>query len=150
MEWNRTVDRALVSGVSEAAVVELKKTEIMDKVKESVEQNGNKPELFGEIVRAAVALLEKLIAKVMRKVRDIAEKVIGKAIDAVKETPKETKRPSQQKPSVLASKYPRLKEIDRRLKDQNKAIFEREKKRDKLKKELSECTGIFKGGRRKE
>ena len=150
MEWNRTVDRALVSGVSEAAVVELKKTEIMDKVKESVEQNGNKPELFGEIVRAAVALLEKLIAKVMRKVRDIAEKVIGKAIDAVKETPKETKRPSQQKPSVLASKYPRLKEIDRRLKDQNKAIFEREKKRDELKKELSECTGIFKGGRRKE
>ncbi len=150
MEWNRTVDRALVSGVFEAAVVELKKTEIMDKIKQSVEQNGNKPELFGEIVRAAVALFEKLIAKVMRKVRDIAEKVIGKAIDAVKETPKETKRPSQQKPSVLASKYPRLKEIDRRLKDQNKAIFEREKKRDELKKELSECTGIFKGGRRKE
>ena len=37
-----------------------------------------------------------------------------------------------------------------RLKDQNEAIFEREKKRDKLKKELSGCTGIFKGGRRKE
>lgn len=34
--------------------------------------------------------------------------------------------------------------------EQNKAIFEREKKRDKLIKELSECTGIFKGGRRKE
>ena len=46
--------------------------------------------------------------------------------------------------------YPRLKEIDNRLKEQNKAIFEREKKRDKLKKELSECTGIFKGGRRRE
>ena len=35
-----------------------------------------------------------------------------------------------------------MKEIDNRLKEQNKAIFEREKKRDKLKKELSECTGI--------
>ncbi|MCM1500579.1 MAG: MobA/MobL family protein, partial [Clostridium sp.] len=34
--------------------------------------------------------------------------------------------------------------------EQNKAIFGREQKRDKLKKELSECTGIFKGGRRKE
>ncbi len=62
----------------------------------------------------------------------------------------ETERPPQPKPSVLASKYPRLKEIDSKLKEQNKAIFEREKKRDKLKKELSECTGIFKGGRRKE
>jgi len=51
---------------------------------------------------------------------------------------------------VLAGKYPRLKEVDSRLKDQNKAIFAREKKRDMLKKELSECTGIFKGGRRKE
>ncbi len=56
----------------------------------------------------------------------------------------------QPKPSMLADKYFRLKEIDSRLKDQNKAIFEREKNRDQLKKELSECTGIFKGGRRKE
>ena len=59
-------------------------------------------------------------------------------------------RPPQPKPSVLARKYPRLKEIEGRLKDQNKAIFGREKERDMLKKELSECTGIFKGGRRKE
>ncbi len=62
----------------------------------------------------------------------------------------ETERPPQPKPSVLASKYPRLKEIDSRLKDQNRAIYEREKKWDNLKKELSGCTGIFKDGRRKE
>lgn len=61
-----------------------------------------------------------------------------------------TERPQQPKPSVLAGKYLRLKEIEGRLKDQNKVIFGYEKKRDKLKKELSECTGIFKGGRRKE
>ena len=220
MEWNRAVDRAIVSGVSETEVVELKKTEITEKVKESVEQNGNKPELFRAIVRAAILLLECLIIKAMQKVMDIAEKVIDKAVDAIKEIPKEmeshahvkagsatqqekkkipfsvnlrqetdmqnkaeqsqqkntvavkksiieqikaeqksvpaetnrleTERPPQPKPSILASKYPRLKEIDSKLKEQNKAIFEREKKRDKLKKELSECTGIFKGGRRKE
>ena len=51
---------------------------------------------------------------------------------------------------MLVRKYPRLKEIEGRLKEQNKAIFGREKKRDILKMELSECTGIFKGGRRKE
>ena len=220
MEWNRAVDRAVVSGVPEAEILELKKTGIMDRVKESVEQNGKKLELFGDIVRAAIALLERLIAKVMQ----IAEKVIGKAVDDIKETPKEmpeesesyiqeengqtvpserkkipfpfdyyrkaetqnkveqpqqkntattsksaikqmdaeqksipaeikrseTERPPEPQPSVLAAKYPRLKEIDDRLKDQNRAIYAREKKRDKLKKEQSECTGIFKGGRRKE
>ena len=220
MEWNRAVDRAIVSGVPDAELVELKKTEITGRVKESVEQNGQKPELFGDIVRAAIALLERLIAKVLQKVMDMAEKVMGKAADVIKEAPKETEnrvrvedvptvqsekkkmpfpvnpqqetamqnktempqqktiaavkksivgqikaeqksvsaetrqleteRLPQPKHSVLASKYPRLKEIDSRLKDQNKAIFEREKKRDKLKKELSVCTGIFKGGRRKE
>ena len=220
MEWNRAVDRAIVSGVSETEVIELKKTEITDRVKESVEQNGSKPELFGDIVRAAIVLLERLIAKVMQKAMDMAEKVIGRVSDVIKEAPKETEnhvhaedvptvqperkkipfpvkphqkadvqdktvqtqqkdavtvkksiieqmkpeqksvpaqtkqpeteRPPQPKPSVLASKYPRLKEIEGRLKDQNKAIFGYEKKRDKLKKELSECTGIFKGGRRKE
>ena len=66
------------------------------------------------------------------------------------ETMQTAERPPQPKMSVLASKYPRLKEIEGRLKDQNKAIFGRERKRDKLKKELSECTSIFKGGRRKE
>ena len=164
MEWNRAVDRAIVSGVPDTVLVELKKTEITDRVKESVEQNGSKPELFGDIVRAAVAVLERLIAKVMQKVMVFSEKVVGKAVDAEKKTLEETERhihvkdkpsvqperPPQPKPSVLAGKYPRLKEIDSRLKDQNEAIFEREKKRDKLKKELSGCTGIFKGGRRKE
>ena len=33
MEWNRTVDRAIVSGVSDAEIVELKKAEITEKVK---------------------------------------------------------------------------------------------------------------------
>ncbi len=219
MEWNRTVDRAVVSGVPEAGILELKKTEITDRVKESVDQNGKKPELFRAIVRAAILLLECLIVKAMQKAMDFSEKVIGKAADAEKETSEETEirfhekdeaihrqekkipfpfnyyrkevtqnkaeqpqqkstatveksvigqikaeqksvlaetkqleteRPPKPQPSVLAAKYPRLKEIDDRLKDQNKAIFEREKKRDKLKKELFECMGIFKGGRRKE
>ena len=219
MEWNKAVDRAVVSGVPETEILELKKTEITDRVKESVEQNGNKPELFEDIVKAAILLLERLIAKVMQKVMEMVEKAISKAV-VIEEMPKEsashiqaedepthqpeikkipfpfdhyrksekqnqteqpqqkgvaadkrsvieqtkaeqksvsaetkqpeTERPLQPRPSVLAAKYPRLKEIEDKLKDQNRAIFEREQKRDELKKELSECTGIFKGGRRKE
>lgn len=81
---------AIVSGVSETEVVELKKTEITDRIKESVEQNGSKPELFGDIVRAAILLLEYLIAKVMQKVMDFVAKGIGKTADAIKKMPEET------------------------------------------------------------
>ena len=190
MEWNRAVDRAIVSGVSETEIVELKKTEITDWVKESVEKNGSKPELFGDIVRAAVALLERLIVKAMQKAMDIVEKVIGKAVDAIKEVPKETgsrfragdspaaqperkkipfpvktyrKADAQDKagqsqqngtPTVKKSVIEQMKQDQKpvlsQTKQLNKVIFEYEKKRDRQKKELSECTGIFKGGRRKE
>ena len=54
MEWNRAVDRALVSGVSDEEVVGLKKTEITDRVKESVEQNGNKNRGFQSIFNSHV------------------------------------------------------------------------------------------------
>ena len=172
MEWNRTVDRAIVSGVADTEILELKKTEITDRVKESVAQNGRKPELFGDIVRVAVTLLERLIAKTIRKLlfpakgrldgeqpKDVKQSQPERAAEPKQtaEQPKQTaERPPHPKPSIPAAKYPRLKEIEGRLGKQNRAIFEREKKRDKLKKELSECNvsfrymGVFKGGRRKE
>ena len=172
MEWNRAVDRAIVSGVADTEILELKKTEITDRVKESVAQNGRKPELFGDIVKAAVALLERLIAKTIRKLlfpakgrldgeqpKDVKQSQPERAAEPKQtaEQPKQTaERPPHPKPSIPAAKYPRLKEIEGRLGKQNRAIFEREKKRDKLKKELSECNvsfrymGVFKGGRRKE
>ena len=83
--------------------------------------------------------------------KSIVEQIKAEQKSVPAETkPLEIERPPQPKHSALASKYLHLKEIDNRLKEQNKAIFERVKKRDKLKKELSECMGIFKGGRRKE
>lgn len=47
MEWNSAVDHTIVSNVSETEVLKLKKAEITDRVKESIEQNGSKQELFG-------------------------------------------------------------------------------------------------------
>lgn len=108
MEWNRAVDRAIVSGVSETEILELKKTEITDRVKESVEQNSNKPELFGDIVRAAILLLERLIAKLMQKVMEFAEKVTGKAADAVKEASEGTEIRSHEKDEAICSQEKKI------------------------------------------
>ena len=66
IEWNRAVDCAIISGVSETEIVELKKMEITETVRESIEQNDNRPDLFMSIVRAAIVLLERLITKVIQ------------------------------------------------------------------------------------
>ena len=140
MEWNRTVDRALVSGVSETEVVGLKKTEITDRVKESVEQNGKKPELFGDIVRAAVALLEKLIAKIMQKVMDFVEKAIGKTAVTKKETPKTTEIHVHAKDELAVQ--PEKKKIPfpinphRKMDTQNKAELPQQESTGTVKKSI--------------
>jgi hypothetical protein len=92
---------------------------------------------------------EYLIANSTEK-ENIIRKIKAEQKPVPVEIEQTAERPPQSKQSVLASKYLRLKEIESRLKDQNRAIFGREKERDMLKKELSECTGIFRGGRRKE
>ena len=39
-EWNRTADMALVSGIEEAKILEIKQTEIHDKVSSSIRKGG--------------------------------------------------------------------------------------------------------------
>ena len=60
-EWNRTADMALVSGISEARILEVKQTEIHDKVSQSIRKSGWLPNLFRSIVSKAKDFLQKLI-----------------------------------------------------------------------------------------
>ena len=39
--WNSTVDRALVSGITEQQILEIKKSKISEMIKEDIEKNGN-------------------------------------------------------------------------------------------------------------
>ena len=60
-EWNRTADIALVTGISEAKVLEVKQTEIHDKISNSIRKSGWLPNLFRSIVSKAKELLQNLI-----------------------------------------------------------------------------------------
>lgn len=60
-EWNRTADMALVTGISEAKVLEVKQTEIHDKVSQSIRKSGWLPNLFRSIVSKAKDFLQNLI-----------------------------------------------------------------------------------------
>lgn len=60
-EWSRTADMALVSGIEEAKILEIKQTEIHDKVSQSIKSEGWLPNLFRRIVNKAKDILQNLI-----------------------------------------------------------------------------------------
>ena len=60
-ERNRTADLALISGIEEAKILEIKQTEIHDKAGQSIRENGWLPNLFRGIVGKAKEFLQAII-----------------------------------------------------------------------------------------
>ena len=128
-QWNQTVDRALVSGVSEEKIMEVKQTEITDKLKQSVRRNGKQPTLFVRIIELAISVLELIVRKVL---------------DAV------VKQPERPRMSEGAANYPRLQGIYDELNKRNWAIHTEQRQLNLLELSLSELKGVFKAKQRKE
>ena len=159
--WNQTVDRALISGVPEGQILEVKQSKIGQKVKASIQKSGRNPALLKSLIMTAIYALELLIDKVFKMVSQKADKGIETVIKAEPEqTPvKEIKSfvkaeselvPEMPKKSALASKYPRLADIYNKLEKQNTAIYEREQQLASVEKEFAGAKGIFKAKQRKE
>ena len=155
-EWNRTVDRAIVSGMSEEDISSIKKKEITEKVRDSIDLYGDRPDLLASIIKLAIAVLELLINRIMLAAVGVAEKVLdvmpgagtGEATKTkVQETAVAVPHPEM---SLLASKYVLLKNVHKELQRQNEAIFNLERNRGNLEIELSDCNGVFKSGKRME
>ena len=72
MRWNCEVDRAIVSGVPETEIQQIKKKYITDRIRESVDIFGRKPERLGSIIMTAVMALALLISKVLDKARELS------------------------------------------------------------------------------
>jgi len=161
--WNQTVDRALLSGVLEQQIIEVKKVQIAGRVSQSIGRSGSRPELFAIIIEMAIRVLELLIMQII----DLSKKFVEKS-DTVSMKPevepsvrrserlKEVEKvsgeevPAKPKKSARAAEYPRMEEIYVKLQQQNRAISQKEQRLGNLETELSECKGIFKGKRRKE
>ena len=75
MRWNCEVDRAIVSGVVETEIQQIKKKYIFDRITESIDVFGNQPERFGTILMSTVAVLAMLISKVLRKTKELSAKL---------------------------------------------------------------------------
>ena len=162
--WNQTVDRALISGVPEEQIMEVKQSEIGQNAKASIKQSGRNPALFKRIIITAIYALELLINRIMKNAKAEVDKVADTVTEAkperkdyrevfkVKgsEEPTKVAVPEMPVKSVLASKFHRLTDIYHKLEKQNEAIYEREQQLDSLEKELANAKGIFKGKQRKE
>lgn len=137
MRWNREVDRAIVSGVAETEIQQIKKEYISDRIKESIDIFGSRPERFGTILMSAAAVLAMLISKVLQKVRELSAKLYDKE-QIQPQMP--VQEPVRQPAEAVA--YPKLFKIYKELKRQNQVIFEAEKERNALKFERDDLKGL--------
>ena len=123
-EWNRTADMALLSGISEAKILEVKQTEIHEKASQSIKSKGWLPNLFRSIVNKAKDFLQNLIRE-----HDMPPKPVLEIDMAEFRTMQKLMIKAQDK----------AKEI-RHLQD---TVL------PKLKQQLADTKGIFKGKERK-
>ena len=158
---------ALISGVPELQIVEVKRKQITEPIKKSIARKGNRPGLFARVVTVAVEALEFLIESVLFKksrevseqtsmiqagmpeaeqTESIAENIVPESI-AIKEEKTEPKQPEMRR---IASKYPKFFKVKKELDEQNVAIQQKQKQLSAKKKELSEVKGLFKGRKKKE
>jgi len=122
--WNNTADMALVSGIAEAKIIEIRNKHIYDEASRSVHKHGWLPGLFRGIIQKAKEILQGLI--------------------------RETAIPPKPVLSVDLTEYRKLQEL--MDKAQKEAVVIKHLKdvvKPGLEKQLSETTGLFKGKERK-
>ena len=123
-EWNRTADMALLSGISEAKILEVKRTEIHEKASQSIKSKGWLPNLFRSIVSKAKDFLQNLI--------------------------REKSMPPKPTLDIDMAEFRNMRNLMIRVQDEARGIRNlQDNILPKLKTQLAQTTGIFKGKERK-
>lgn len=76
MDWNREVDRAIISNVPMDDILQIKREHITEPIKRSNEIYGNKPQRLALILNMAITELVLLISKVLEAARAIRNKIL--------------------------------------------------------------------------
>ena len=76
MDWNREVDRAIISNVPMDDILQKKREHITEPIKRSIEIYGNKPQRLALILNMAITELVLLISKVLEAARAIRNKIL--------------------------------------------------------------------------
>ena len=122
-EWNRTADMALISGIEEAKILEIKKEEIHQKASQSIKAKGWLPNLFRSIVGKAKEFLQNLI--------------------------KQMALPPKPVLNMDMAEFRTMQKLMIRVQDRAREIRSLQDEVPKLKAQLAETKGIFKSKERK-
>lgn len=123
-EWNQAADMALVSGIAEAKIIEIKNEHIYNEASRSVQKHGWLPGLFRGIIQKAKEILQVLI--------------------------RETEVPLKPTLSVDMAEYRKMQKLMVKVQDEARTIKQlMHGELPKLEKQLAETTGLFKGKERK-
>ena len=143
-EWNRNVDRALLTGASETEVMAAKQSQIDEPVAESLREHGSDPKLFTGILQKAVGYLRGFV-EFLRETKYCDRDLEGTPlldhdvrIDITPEPlPAKPKgeRPSSEKQEAEVM---RLQQILNKMRKQEQKIYAIEKAVVKLEKDLKE------------
>lgn len=157
MRWNREVDRALVSGVTETEIQQIKQEYVPDRIRESIDSFGDKLERYGNIIMDAVIALALLISKVLQKARELSARLFDTelipsqiqkqepvSVFPKTETQTEPKIPPKPVMPAEAAEYPKLSKIYKELNRQNGIIFDAERERNALELECDSLKGFAK------
>ena len=122
-EWNRTVDVALVEGVSEEDILKIKQEKITDETMQSIRTNGWLPDMFCQIIRGAKDFLQEVIFKL-----NLPPKPVSK---------------------IDLQEWKDMQKVMGKLQKQSQEIKRTQQEISSLKKQLSETRAFFKGKERK-
>ena len=122
--WNQAADMALVTGIAEAKIMEVKNEHVYDEASRSVQKHGWLPGLFRSIIQRAKEILQNLI--------------------------RETAIPPKPVLSVDMAEYRKMQELMNKAQDEAKAITRlKDVEKPKLEEQLTTITGLFKSRERK-
>ncbi|MDO4415979.1 MAG: MobA/MobL family protein [Erysipelotrichaceae bacterium] len=123
-DWNRTADMALVSGIAESKIIEIKNEHVYNEASRSVQKHGWLPGLFRGIIQKAKEILIGLI--------------------------RETEIPPKPTLSIDMAEYRKMQKLMGKVQDEARAIKQlMHGELPNLEKKLAETTGLFKGKERK-
>lgn len=123
-DWNRTADMALVFGIEESKIIEIRNEHVYDEATRSVQRHGWLPGLFLGIIQKAKEILMGLI--------------------------RETEVPPKPTLSVDMAEYRKMQKLMVKVQDEARAVKQlMHGELPKLEKQLAETTGLFKGKERK-
>ena len=81
MCWNREVDRAIVTNVPDEEIRHIKKEYITDRIRDSINLWGNRPDMLRSIIITATTALASLISKVFRAAMELKNKLFHEALE---------------------------------------------------------------------